>query len=141
MAQKAVKHIKITVGGKAFKLITGSPNVGKSVEDIDVTDFDDVEKQRIAHPQKAPGNVSWVIADDGQGEPPAIGEVAEYTVETTYTNGMEDTVLTKTILGYMGSAEPGSIEVSGERRPVWNCEFRKCGKSAESVTVTTTTTA
>ena len=136
MSQKMVKKITVAVGGQSYKLISGSPNAGGSVEDVNVTDFDDEDQVRLPHPQAAPGNIPLVIADDGDGVPPTIKTVAEYTFTTTYSDGFADSPKVKKIVGYLGSAEPATIEVGGERRPVWNCEFRKCGISG-----TTTTTA
>ena len=136
MAQKAVKKITISCGGTTYKVIEASPNIGKSVDDIDVTDFDDEEKVDVPHPQPKPTGMKVVLADDGTATQPPVGMVADYTFTTTYTDGKTaSTPVAKVISGYFGKADPGSIQVAGERRPTWDCEFRKSG------TVTTTTTA
>ena len=135
MAQKAVRKLTVKVGETTYKLISGSPNAGYSGTDIDVTDFEDTEQVRLPHPQPSQGNIALVIADDGQGEPPPYGIVEEYEFTTIYMDGTSDTPLVKKITGWFGEATPGTIEVAGERRPVWNCDFRKVGKAA----VTTTT--
>ena len=135
MAQKIVKKISVKIGGTTYKLIDGAPNAGKSVDDVDVTDFNDEERIRVPHPQPAPGNIALVIADDGTAEPPVTGVVGDYIFETTYFDGTTASpAVTKSIKGYLGSADAATIQVSGERRPVWNCEFRKCGQSATTTT-------
>lgn len=138
MSQKAVTSIAIALGATTYKVIEGAPNAGASVEDINVTDFSDLEQINLPHPQKKPGAISLVIADDGTAEPPVVGVVGSYTFTTIYTDGTTPNTVTKTIAGYMGKADPTTIQVGGERRPAWNCEFRLVGTSSTNTTTTTT---
>jgi hypothetical protein len=135
MSQKAVKSISLALGATTFKVIEAAPNTGKNVEDIDVTDFADLEQILLPHPQPKNGVIAMVIADDGTAVPPTVGVVGSYTITTIYTDGTTPTTVTKTISGYFGKADPVTVQVGGERRPAWNCEFRAVGVS------TTTTTA
>jgi hypothetical protein len=132
MSQKCVKSIALTIGGTSYKVIEAAPNIGASCEDINVSDFSDVQQVNLPHPQPKPGVMSLVLADDGTGTAPTVGTVASFVFTTIYTDGTTPTTVAKTVSGYLGKADPVSIQFGGERRPAWNCEFRAVG--------TTTTT-
>jgi hypothetical protein len=139
MAQKAVKSISITVGGTTFKIIESATPNGASVESIDVTDFLDVTKVKVPTPQPELIPIPLVLADDGTGVRPTVGTPGSYAFTVIYTDGSSDTTVSTTVAGFLSKAEPATMNVSGERRPVWNCELVPTGTAGTSTTTTTTT--
>jgi hypothetical protein len=136
MAQKACKSISITLSGTTYKVIEAAPPNGKTVEAIDVTDFADTTKVKVPGPQAENTAIPFVIADES-GTPPTVGVPGSYVFAVIYTDGTTPATVSTTIAGFLSKAEPATMNVNGERRPVWNCELVPTGTAATSTTTTT----
>jgi hypothetical protein len=140
MAQKACKSISITLSGTTYKVIEAAPPNGKTVEAIDVTDFADTTKVKVPTPQAENTAIPFVIADE-TGTPPTVGVPGSYAFSVIYTDGTTPATVATTVAGFLTKAEPATMNVNGERRPVWNCELVPTGTAGTTTTTTTTTTA
>lgn len=134
MAQKAVKSITVGVGGGAtWKIVEAAPPGGATAEALDVTVFGDTNKAKIPAPQPEQSPIPFTIADEGTGAP-AVGVPGTYTFGVDYTDGSSSTTITTAVSGFLSKADPATISVNGERRPVWNCELVPSGGGGTSST-------
>jgi len=129
MAIKAAKKLVLS-DLITLTVISGNPAHGHQTEDIDVSDFTNGERMEyVPRSQIEETEISLLCEYDGT----LATVTSEGTLTATVTKSDGNT-LTESVVGYIKSAIPVSIDVGGERRLVQEVVFRPNGSNGTTTT-------
>lgn len=136
MAQKIVKSYAVTLPSGTFEIVGGAVPGGAEVDNIEAQTLGDTQAANIPHPIKKLQAIALQLADSGTGAPSVGSEnCGNCTFTIVYKDGCgSDTSKTTTVSGYLRSAQANTIDVGGDRRSVWDCEFIPLGAASTTTT-------
>lgn len=130
---KAVKTLTLS-NAMTFKVTSGPPREGLSTEKIDVTDLTNASrKEFVARPQLEETDIK--LQCEYNGTLASVGASGTLTITIVDTAGSSTS---RSVTGFVLSAEPIVVDIGGERRMLQDVVFSPDGSNATSTTTTST---
>jgi len=128
MAVKAVKKL-VFESGMSFDILSGPPAMGEQTEDINVTSLGDDRVRKVPRHQIEETDMTFLCSYNGTLAP--VGSSATIQIKATLD---DNSTITKSVAGYIKSAQPQDVAVDGERRLLQQIVFVPNGANATTTT-------